>query len=318
MLMCCCLNRGDEGYYRDMTNMGDTPQTPTEANQGYKIFGGHKFGRSKLQYNVRVQNGDLRVHGARVELPEIIEIEGGGNKFVFRKDADSLKYTVTVPKNLGQRSAPHIRHIIPKISSRIEKIDLSPTNKGKRALKAWPKTIKPMAYMDTNDAVVAFKAVQAFQSMLSKGGYDKIEITDVESGSIFLKFKAWLNGEDGQSAVQVVKDTIVDYATVGDQAAKDIIFNERRSRISKTNAETFSTYIEHLKGMDNAAFAGDGWLIIKLTDVNGKTTMLSQKISLEKELLLEKNPALLQDPKNLLQNLGLESQLSIEQPRTGT
>lgn len=266
---------------------------------------------------MKIQNSDLRIQGGLFELPEIIEIEGGGNKVIFRKDADAGKYTALIPNGIGNPFSRHIRHGIPKVSSKVDKIEVGGFKKLTRDIK--PKPIAPMAYMDTNDAVVAFEAVQAFQSMLSKGGYDKIEITDVESGSIFLKFKAWLNGEDGQSAVKAVKDVIVDYAMVGDQAAKDIILNERRSKIGLTHAQTFSTYIEHMKGLDNAAFAGDGWLIIKLTDSQGKTTMLTQRISLEHELILEKNPGLLQDPAHLLQNLGLESQIAIEaQPRTGT
>ena len=293
-----------------MTNTGDTPKTSASSYDAFNILSANKRSFGNPHYNVKIQNGKLRAQEGRAELPEIIEIEGGGNKIVFRKDADEGSYTASIPGSIRRQLSAPRRHFIPKLSPKLEKIEFGGRKTRKPAVEVKPAAA--MAYMDTNDAAVAFQAVQAFQVMLSKSGYGKIEITDVQSGSIFLRFKAWLNGEDGQSATNIVKGTIGDYAMVGDQALKDILLNERRSKIEQVHAETFSTYMQHLNGVDNAAFACDGLLIIKLTNAQGQTTMMTQRISLEHQLILEKSPTLLMDPARLLENLGLESQMAIE------
>lgn len=188
-----------------------------------------------------------------------------------------------------------------------------PSPAPKQQARRKPKPIKVMVYLETEDAVVTLQTIQHLQKMLSKSGYAENQIIEVERGSVWVKMMAWWNEDDVSPSTQAAKDKVGEYASIGEEVAKDVLLNERRSKISRENAETFSLYMEQLKDLDNGAIAADGWLIIKSTDGQGRTSMITQRLSLEHQRIVEKNPNMLRDPARILENLGLEKQMSIEQ-----
>jgi hypothetical protein len=166
-----------------------------------------------------------------------------------------------------------------------------------------PITVR--VYLDTDDAVKTVKVIKAVDDVLATAGYGKIKIENVEKGSVRLRIKAWLDGEDGQKAQQVGKQKLGEAAGYMEQWAKDATVNMQRAEISAINAQTAQALIESVKDIDNIALQMDEWLIVKYVDASGESNASVRKLTVVELQLIERSPGLLNEPAKVLENLSM-------------
>lgn len=166
-----------------------------------------------------------------------------------------------------------------------------------------PVTVR--VYLDTDDAVTAVKVIKAVNDVLASAGYGKTKIENVEKGSIRLRIKAWLDGDDGQKAQQVAKQKLGETVGYAEQWAKDATVNKQRAEVSAINAQTAQTLMDSVKDIDNIALQMDEWLIVKYVDASGKSHGSVRKLTVLDMQLIERNPGLLNEPHKVLENLAL-------------
>ncbi|MDQ1053125.1 hypothetical protein QE394_001053 [Arthrobacter sp. SORGH_AS 212] len=175
--------------------------------------------------------------------------------------------------------------------------------KGKAPRPAPPVTVR--VYLDTDDAVTSVKVIKAITDVLASAGYGKSKIENVEKGSVRLRIKAWLDGEDGQKAQQVGKQKLGEAAGYMEQWAKDATVNKQRAEISAINAQTAQALIESVKDIGNIALQMDEWLIVKYMDASGKSNASVRKLTVVELQLIERSPGLLNEPAKVLENLSM-------------
>ncbi len=168
---------------------------------------------------------------------------------------------------------------------------------------AAPITVR--VYLDTDDAVKTVKVIKAVDDVLANAGYGKTTIENVEAGSVRLRIKAWLDGEDGQKAQQVGKQKLGEAAGYMEQWAKDATVNKQRAEISAINAQTAQALVESVKDIDNIALQMDEWLIVKYLDAGGKSNASVRKLTVIELQLIERSPGLLNEPAKVLENLSM-------------
>jgi hypothetical protein len=166
-----------------------------------------------------------------------------------------------------------------------------------------PITVR--VYLDTDDAVKTVKVIKAVDDVLASAGYGKLKIENVEAGSVRLRIKAWLDGEDGQKAQQVGKQKLGEAAGYMEQWAKDATVNKQRAEISAINAQTAQALIESVKDIDNIALQMDEWLIVKYVDASGTSNASVRKLTVTELQLVERSPGLLNEPAKVLENLSM-------------
>ncbi|MCR1160326.1 hypothetical protein NEK97_02475 [Paenarthrobacter sp. UW852] len=180
-----------------------------------------------------------------------------------------------------------------------------------KAPAAEPITVR--VYLDTDDAVVAFQAVQALEVVLAGAGYGRTKIESVDRGSLRLRLKAWLDGDDGQKAHQAAKNKLGEAAVFADRWAKDFTVNIQRAEISAINANTAYQLMESVKDVENVALQMDEWLIVKYKDAQGEPVCSVRKLSVTELWVLDRSPGILNNPSKALDNLAL---LAYEQEKS--
>lgn len=240
---------------------------------------------------------------------------GGSGRFVVKKGAASggsaksaksagSKTGRFVSKSQGKRNpsaefAEYVE-IRPSLAGRVSSAIKQQVRK-----PAPPVTVR--VYLDTDDAVTAVKVIKAINDVLATAGYGKTKIENVEKGSIRLRIKAWLDGDDGQKAQHVAKQKLGEAASYAEQWAKDATVNKQRAEVSAINAQTAQTLMDSVKDIDNIALQMDEWLIVKYVDASGKSHGSVRKLTVVELQLIERNPGLLNEPHKVLENLALLS-----------
>jgi hypothetical protein len=209
-----------------------------------------------------------------------------------------------------------VEMVVPGIVGRVTRALRNQLAHGIKLQEASPITVR--VYLDTDDAVTSLRVVKALGEVLESAGYGKTKIEGVEKGSVRLRLKAWLDGPDGQAAQQGAKNKLGEAASYAEQWAKDATVNKQRAEISSINAKTNQTLMESVKDVDNAALQMDEWLIVKFTDAQGNVNVLTRKLSVTEMMLVDRNPAILNKPSEVLDKLTLlayehtNSQMAIE------
>ena len=240
---------------------------------------------------------------------------GGSGRFVVKKGAatgGSSKSGKSVSSKTGRFVSQSQGRRVNVSDEMMELIEVRPNlvNRVSSALKkqqarkpAPPVTVR--VYLDTDDAVTTVKVIQALNNVLASAGYGKTKIENVEKGSVRLRIKAWLDGEDGQKAQQVGKQKLGEAAGYMEQWAKDATVNKQRAEISAINAQTAQALIESVKDIDNIALQMDEWLIVKYMDASGKSNASVRKLTVTELQLIERSPGLLNEPAKVLENLSM-------------
>lgn len=239
---------------------------------------------------------------------------GGSGKFIVKKGAatgGSAKSGKSVSSKTGRFVSQSQGRRINASDEMIELIEVRPglVTRVSSALKqqarkpAPPVTVR--VYLDTDDAFTTVKVIKAINDVLESAGYGKTKIENVEKGSIRLRIKAWLDGEDGQKAQQVGKQKLGEAAGYMEQWAKDATVNKQRAEISAINAQTAQALIESVKDIDNIALQMDEWLIVKYMDASGKSNASVRKLTVVELQLIERSPGLLNEPAKVLENLSM-------------
>lgn len=167
------------------------------------------------------------------------------------------------------------------------------------SLSAPPVTVH--IYLDTDDAVTSIRVIMAMGDVLESAGYGRIRIESVESGSIRLRIKGWLEGNDGQKAKQKLEEA----ASYAEQWTKDVTVNKQRAEVSAINAHTAHTLMQSVKDIDNVAMQIDEWLLIKHKDVAGDSQCSVRKLTVFEMQMIERTPSVLNNPSRVLENLAL-------------
>ncbi|MDQ0618062.1 hypothetical protein [Arthrobacter globiformis] len=215
-----------------------------------------------------------------------------------REDKSGVRYVTTGygkknPKTTVREPIPR-PNLIRRISNALY---------GSKQPEAQPITVR--IYLDTDDAVATIKVIKAVADVLQGAGYGKTKIENVEKGSIRIRIRAWLDGDDGHKAQQVAKQKLGEAATYAEQWAKDATVNKQRAEVSAINAQTAQTLMESVKDVDNIALQMDEWLIVKYVDATGNTHGSVRKLTVVELQLIERNPGLLNEPAKVLKNLAM-------------
>jgi hypothetical protein len=242
---------------------------------------------------------------------------GGSGRFVVKKGAASGGSAKTgravgaktgrfvTSKSQDKQNPTNEQYEIVNVPPNLARGLIHKALKGKTRRPAEPVTVR--VYLDTDDAVTTVKVIKAINDVLASAGYGKTKIENVEKGSIRLRIKAWLDGEDGQKAQQVAKHKLGEAASYAEQWAKDATVNKQRAEVSAINAQTAQTLMDSVKDIDNIALQMDEWLIIKYVDASGKSHGSVRKLTVVELQLIERNPGLLNEPHKVLENLALLS-----------
>ncbi|WP_091325401.1 hypothetical protein [Arthrobacter sp. cf158] len=153
--------------------------------------------------------------------------------------------------------------------------------------------------------MTAFKAIQALEVVLADAGYGRTKIENVDRGSLRLRLKAWLDGDDGQIAQQAAKNKLGEAAVIADRWAKDFTVNKQRAEISAINANTAYQLMESVKDVENVALQMDEWLIVKYKDAKGEPICSVRKLTVTELSVLDRSPGILNNPSKTLDNLSL-------------
>lgn len=166
------------------------------------------------------------------------------------------------------------------------------------------ESLKVYVYLDTNDAVTALKAVKSVEKMLTDSGSTKVELGDVERGSVLVSIKGFFARTKEPDLREKVKRKGAEYGAYGEQALKDATTNERRARISQVNAQTVAIYLQSVADLPNAAIFAGEILILKITNpVTRVPAVEVVTLTVPEMQMLERNRALLSEPRTLLNRL---------------
>ena len=143
---------------------------------------------------------------------------------------------------------------------------------------------------ESNEAELGTKALNAILDSLDLSVSD---VFPVETGSIWQKLFAKTNEIATQPEIAERLQKL--------ERAIDIQgLHQPQSQVDKNEAEAISAIISALDKVSSAAIQVGSVVIIKLPDSDGNSCIQARTLSQRELILLEKNPLLLKEPKNLL------------------
>ncbi len=143
---------------------------------------------------------------------------------------------------------------------------------------------------ESNEAELGAKALNAILDRLDLSVSD---ISPVETGSVWQKFFAKTNEVATQPEIAERLQKL--------ERAIDIQgLHQPQSQVDKNEAEAISAIISALDKVSSAAIQVGSVVIIKLPDSDGNSCIQARTLSQRELILLEKNPLLLKEPKNVL------------------
>lgn len=154
-------------------------------------------------------------------------------------------------------------------------------------------------YLDTNDPELANEIYGKFNKFLDTLGFEVEDESEAIQGSwikrVIYKLKKAFQSEQVQERIKK-----------GEHALELITIKKTQSEIDRNQVEAAASLIQSLEKVDSAAFKIGSLILIKVTDENRKTKVVSRTLTTNELMILEKNIDLLNKPMELLNLLESE------------
>ena len=138
--------------------------------------------------------------------------------------------------------------------------------------------------------------IKALEAILDNLNLSASDIFPVEKGSIWQKIFARTNDLTTQPEIAERLQKL-------ERAIEIHGLHQPQAQVDKNEAEAISLIISALDEVSSAAIQVGSIVIIKLMDPNGNSCVQARTLSQQEMIILEKNPHLLKEPKEILDHL---------------
>lgn len=159
-------------------------------------------------------------------------------------------------------------------------------------------------YLDTDDAVTAFKVVKATQRIAKELGYQTPRIVEVERGSFMARFLAAWNGAKGQ---KVRSDSLAKAKEIALEAEQygRLYVQDKQADVDQKNVSSAVELINATADVPSVALKVGALLFLKYRGPDGQPVIVSRTLSTREMAIYDKNPSLKAEPSKVEANLAI-------------
>lgn len=161
-------------------------------------------------------------------------------------------------------------------------------------------TVEAALYLNTDDAATALRVTKAMQGVLADMGYSRVDITNVERGSIWARFVAWLNADETEdSAVQLAAEAATKLKHYADLA----MVGKLQAEVDAIRAKSAAELIASLESSSHGAVLMGEILVVKYPGEGEKSVTIVTVLTTEEVMAYQKHRGILRNPETLLADL---------------
>lgn len=155
-------------------------------------------------------------------------------------------------------------------------------------------------YLDSDDALSVLRVVEAAQGLLADMGCSRLDIVEVQRGSIWVRFVAWLNAEETEATVA---QKTVKVATELEHYIELATVEKLQAEVDDLRSISAARMIAALKEVRKGASLLGALLVLKYPDEDGEDIVMTTVLTPVEVAAYKAHPGLKKNPETVVENL---------------